>query len=64
MQDESGLERQIRVLDCGITVAMARSERKERIKIAADEWNIWFRSWFKRGDDHKLEEVYNLRDAL
>ena len=32
--------------------------------IAADEWNIWFRSWFKRGDPHKLEEVYNLRDAL
>jgi alpha-N-arabinofuranosidase len=64
MQDESRLEQQIRVLDCGITTAMTRSERKERIKIAADEWNIWFRSWSKRGDNHKLEEVYNLRDAL
>ncbi len=34
------------------------------MKIAADEWNIWFRSWFKRNDPHKLEEIYNLRDAL
>jgi alpha-L-arabinofuranosidase len=63
-RDATGLERQIEVLDAVITTVMVRTERKERIKIAADEWNIWFRSWFKRGDDHKLEEVYNLRDAL
>jgi alpha-L-arabinofuranosidase len=43
---------------------MTRTEKKERVMIAADEWNIWFRAWFKRNDDHKLEEVYNLRDAL
>lgn len=62
--DATNMERQIQVLDAVITTVMVRTERKERIKIAADEWNIWFRSWFKRGDDHKLEEVYNLRDAL
>jgi alpha-L-arabinofuranosidase len=62
--DDSSLARQIEILDAVITTVMVRSERKERIKIAADEWNIWFRSWFKRGDSHKLEEIYNLRDAL
>lgn len=62
--DATGLERQIQVLDAVITTVMATTEKKERVKIAADEWNIWFRSWFKRNDDHKLEEIYNLRDAL
>ena len=62
--DATAMEKQIEILDAVITTVMAGSERKERIKIAADEWNIWFRSWFKRGDDHKLEEIYNLRDAL
>jgi alpha-N-arabinofuranosidase len=64
MQDEQWFEQQIRVLDCLITTVTPRDEKKERVKIAADEWNIWFRSWFKRGDEHKLEETYNLRDAL
>jgi alpha-L-arabinofuranosidase len=62
--DDTSLERQIQVLDAVITTVMANTEKKERVMIAADEWNIWFRSWFKRNDDHKLEEVYNLRDAL
>ena len=62
--DARNFERQIRILDAEITAAMARSRRKERVAIAVDEWNIWFRSWFHRGDNHMLEEVYNLRDAL
>ena len=57
-------ENQIEVLDAVITAAMSRSRKKERVAIAVDEWNIWFRSWFHRGDNHMLEEVYNLRDAL
>lgn len=62
--DAHNFERQIRVLDAEITAAMARTRKKERVAIAVDEWNIWFRSWFHRGDSHMLEEVYNLRDAL
>lgn len=62
--DARDFERQIRVLDAEITTATVRSRRKERVAIAVDEWNIWFRSWFHRGDNHMLEEVYNLRDAL
>jgi alpha-N-arabinofuranosidase len=64
MLDATYFDRQIHALDGLITAVMAHTRKKERVAIAADEWNIWFRSWFKRGDPHKLEEVYNLRDAL
>jgi alpha-N-arabinofuranosidase len=64
IHDASKLEHEIKVLDAVITSVAGKNEKKKRVKIAADEWNIWFRSWFKRGDDHKLEEIYNLRDAL
>ncbi|HUJ31035.1 MAG TPA: alpha-L-arabinofuranosidase C-terminal domain-containing protein [Candidatus Acidoferrum sp.] len=64
MDDASHLERQVRILEAVITSTPIRGEKKEPVKIAADEWNIWFRSWFKRGENHKLEEIYNLRDAL
>jgi alpha-L-arabinofuranosidase len=64
IHDASKLEHEVHVLDAVITSVAGKNEKKERVKIAADEWNIWFRSWFKRGDDHKLEEIYNLRDAL
>jgi alpha-L-arabinofuranosidase len=64
IHDASKLEHEIQVLDAVITSVAGKNEKKERVKIAADEWNIWFRSWFKRGEDHKLEEIYNLRDAL
>lgn len=62
--DASAMEKQIGVLDAVITAAMARTQKKERVGIAVDEWNIWFRSWFHRGNNHMLEEIYNLRDAL
>ncbi|HEV2488953.1 MAG TPA: alpha-L-arabinofuranosidase C-terminal domain-containing protein [Candidatus Acidoferrales bacterium] len=62
--DASAMEKQIGVLDAIITAAMARTQKKERVGIAVDEWNIWFRSWFHRGNNHMLEEIYNLRDAL
>lgn len=64
MDDARHLEEQIGVLDCVITTVKPKKEKSQRVKIAVDEWNIWFRSWFKRGDEHKLEEIYNLRDAL
>lgn len=62
--DAHAFETQVRTLDAVITAAMSRTEKKERVAIAVDEWNIWFRSWFHRGNNHMLEEVYNLRDAL
>lgn len=64
MDDARALGDQIHTLDCVITTVKPKNEKSQRVKIAVDEWNIWFRSWFKRGDMHKLEEIYNLRDAL
>ena len=45
----------------GILRAM-RSQLKlnHDIPIAVDEWNVWYRT----GNEEKLEEVYNLEDAL
>ena len=57
-------ERQVRVLDSVITEVMTKTQRKDRVKIAADEWNIWFRTTETGWSAKKLEEVYNLRDAL
>ncbi len=62
--DAYEFEKQVQTLDAVITAVMSRTDKKERVAIAVDEWNIWFRSWFHRGDNHMLEEIYNLRDAL
>lgn len=40
--------------------------KKERMKIAVDEWNVWYRKrdiW-RRDVPNPVEEIYNLRDAL
>ena len=45
----------------GIIRAMRSQLKLTRdIPIAVDEWNVWYRT----GNDEKLEEVYNLEDAL
>ena len=60
----TNFEKQIEALDAVITAAMSRTDKKSAWQLPSDEWNIWFRSWFHRGNNHMLEEVYNLRDAL
>jgi alpha-L-arabinofuranosidase len=45
----------------GIVRAMSSALKLPRdIPIAVDEWNVWYRT----GNQEKLEEVYNLEDAL
>lgn len=45
----------------GMLRAMSRTLRLGReVPIAVDEWNVWYRT----GNEEKLEEVYNLEDAL
>jgi len=61
--DTYRLEQQVSILEAVIASTPLRG-REEPLKIAADEWNIWFRAGWKRGDPHKLEEIYTLRDAL
>ena len=41
-------------------------KKKQRMEIAVDEWNVWYRKrdiW-RRDVPNPVEEVYNLRDAL
>jgi len=45
----------------GLIDAMRLCRKMARpVRLAVDEWNVWYRT---RGDD-RLEEVYNLEDAL
>ena len=45
----------------GLISAMRLAQNIQRpIHIAVDEWNVWYRS----DNENKLEEVYNLEDAL
>jgi len=43
---------------------ITKSRRHKPIKIAADVWNIWFRTTNTGDQEKKLEEIYNLQDAL
>lgn len=64
MRVATRFENQIRVLDSVITEVMTKTRKRERVKIAADEWNIWFRTTNTGSQPKKLEEIYNLQDAL
>jgi alpha-N-arabinofuranosidase len=64
MRDATYFHDQLRALEGVITAVMANRPPRKPIAIAADEWNIWFRSGAQPGNPHKLEEIYNLRDAL
>lgn len=45
----------------GLVRALQVANRLKRpIPIAVDEWNVWYRT----GNEEKLEEIYNLEDAL
>lgn len=54
------VEARIQVTKGLIREAMLKSRRKEPISIAFDEWNVWYRA----GVQERLEETYNLEDAL
>ena len=54
------VEARIKVTEGLIREAMLKSRRKEPIYIAFDEWNVWYRAGVKE----RLEETYNLEDAL
>jgi len=64
MRVATRFENQIRVLEGVITEVMTKSRRRQPIKIAADEWNVWFRTTNTGDQAKKLEEIYNLQDAL
>ena len=53
------VKKRLEVLKSVIEIAQPSRKEEEKIKIALDEWNIWYRS---TGND--LEESYALKDGL
>ncbi|RLE08549.1 alpha-N-arabinofuranosidase [Candidatus Aerophobetes bacterium] len=54
------IEKRLKLLKSVIEVAQPSIEEKKRVKIALDEWNIWYRGT----PENSLEENYALKDAL
>ncbi len=54
------MDTRIKVTEGLIRETMLKSRRQEPIYIAFDEWNVWYRAGVKE----RLEENYNLEDAL
>ncbi len=54
------IKRRLEVLKSVIEIAQPLLRGEERVKIALDEWNIWYRS----NQENGLEENYALKDGL
>jgi alpha-N-arabinofuranosidase len=54
------VENIIRITDGIINEVRSKYKIRKPIYIAFDEYNVWYRAWV----DQKLEEKYNLQDAL
>jgi len=54
------VKKRLEVLKNVIEIAQSSRKEKERVKIAFDEWNIWYRS----NQENDLEENYALKDGL
>ncbi len=54
------LESKIKITEQMIEETRQKYQVKQPIYIALDEWNVWYRA----GNETKLEEKYNLQDAL
>jgi len=59
------LERRLSSYEGLIEAVRLERQIKRPIYIAADEWNVWYRTHPRgAGETMKLEEIYNLEDAL
>ncbi|MBL7865284.1 MAG: alpha-N-arabinofuranosidase [Cyclobacteriaceae bacterium] len=54
------VENNIKITEGIIREVRAKYKMKKPIYIAFDEYNVWYRAW----NDKKLEEHYNMQDAL
>ncbi len=54
------VENAIRITEGIINEVRSKYKMKKPIYIAFDEYNVWYRAW----NDQKLEEHYNMQDAL
>lgn len=53
------IENYLKTVNAVIDAAMVHSSRKQRMKLAFDEWNVWYQS-----QPNQTKERYNLEDAL
>ena len=60
MTSSLDMERNIKIVKNEITEAMIRAHREKPVYIAFDEYNVWYRVYIEQ----RLEEVYDLEDAL
>jgi alpha-N-arabinofuranosidase len=65
------VDRQIQAIDRLCLEVAAESGSSRRVFLCFDEWNVWYRTAFRRFSDGKgafapplIEETYNLEDAL
>ena len=54
------IEKRLKILKSVIEIAQPLTKEEQRVKIAFDEWNIWYRSTPENGN----EENYALKDGL
>jgi alpha-N-arabinofuranosidase len=54
------VENRIKIVEGLIKETLMKTRRSTPIQIAFDEYNVWYRT----GNEQKLEEVYDLQDAL
>jgi len=54
------LEKRLKILSQVIDIAQPLVKEEEKIKIALDEWNVWYRTYL----ESNLEENYALKDGL
>jgi alpha-N-arabinofuranosidase len=54
------VENRIKIVEGLIRETHTKTRRTTPIHIAFDEYNVWYRAW----NEQKLEEVYDLQDAL
>jgi alpha-N-arabinofuranosidase len=61
------IEERLRTYEALLQVLCLKNKIKRPIPIAVDEWNVWYRTHPKYQEvpsQNKLEEIYNLEDAL
>jgi alpha-L-arabinofuranosidase len=65
MADSELLEERLLACEGQIRAVMFEKQIKLPVCIAVDEWNVWYRTYPQEvRDTLKLEEIYNLEDAL
>jgi alpha-N-arabinofuranosidase len=58
------LEKRLKAFEDIVKAAHLQKNHKRNIYLAVDEWNVWYRTFGDEAYKTRLEEIYNLEDAL